>query len=77
MVGRPTEYRTPQTHVCVYFSGGSSFGNDDVYLREEWRKWGIGNYYINMPWSWARFIVEGMRIVKEEGSPLKLDYVTF
>jgi lipopolysaccharide biosynthesis glycosyltransferase len=55
----------PDGAGSLHYNGGAystktAFGPNNTFLNSEKHKsgWGIGNYYVNIPWTWAKFVVE-------------------
>ena len=74
---QPFEEKTPNVGM-LHFNGGSS--SNIAYFKPEasgWMEkfegtWGNARYYVNMPWSWARFIAMGNRRRRSSGFQLKM-----
>jgi len=68
-------------HISWFDKGTFSYCNDECQnttVRQELfrQTWGLADYYIYVPWKWARFFAESMIPFNEKGHELVVREIT-
>lgn len=75
---QPFDKVYPNTGM-LHFNGGSAnkgpfFGGNKTWLDKFPDTWGSANYYIRLPWTWARYQASNLHRPRTHGYEVKINY---